>query len=348
MTNPGSTKRLRVLILFDTDDEPPANQDYSRQLAAEEPPQVEFEVARTLMERGHEVRLLGFKRELFPLVEGLRAAPFDVVFNLVERYRDLSALDFTVAGLLEMFGAPYTGAAPAGLILARDKAQAKMVLSHYGVKTPRFVVVRRGDPCPKQIDLPFPVIVKPLDEDASVGIAHASVVKDPEALKERVAFVHQRTRTSAIVEEFIAGREVYVGVVGNDPPQALPPIEMIFHPAADETQRIATFKTKWSMKYRESRGIENRLAENLPEDVRARLADVAIRAYQATGLRDYGRIDVRLTPAGDIYVVEANPNPYLSDGEDFAWAAEEGGHPYPDLLERIVQMALARAERGGA
>jgi D-alanine-D-alanine ligase len=341
------TKR-RVLVLFDTDGEPPADQDYSRQVA-EGTEEVEFEVAKALRDRGHDVRLLGFKKEIQPLLAGLTSEPFDVVFNLVERFRDLSALDFTVAGMLEMLGAPYTGAAPAGLILARDKALTKMILSHEGVKTPRFVVVPRSERCPRSIGLPFPIIVKPIDEDASVGIAHASVVRDEEALVERVTFVHDRLRTGAIAEEFIAGRELYVGVLGNEKPKALPPIEMVWKADTHESQRIATFKTKWSMKYRESRGIENQLAEDLSDEVRARLADTAVRAFRATSLRDYGRIDVRLTKEGEIYVVEANPNPYLSDGEDYAWAAEEAGHPYPELLEHIMDLALARQQgpRGG-
>jgi D-alanine-D-alanine ligase len=334
-------KKVRVLVLFDTDTDPPANQDYTRHLATEVD-EVEFEVARELMARGHEVRLLGFKNDLDQLIAGVRAQPFDVVFNLTERFRGLSALDFTVAGLLEMLGLPYTGAGPTGLMTARHKALMKMVLNHHGVRTPRFVEIGQGEPCRRPADLAFPLIVKPVDEDASVGIAHASVVRDDEAMAERVAFVHDKVKTAAIVEEFIAGREIYVGVVGNDEPKAMPPIEMVFQEGVAEEQRIATFKVKWSTKYRESRGISNRIADDLPKDVLKRLSEMAIQSYRAANLRDYARVDVRLTHDGQIYVLEANPNPYLSDGEDMAWAAEEGGYPYPDLLEAILEMALAR------
>jgi D-alanine-D-alanine ligase len=331
----------RVLVLFDTDNDPPANQDFSRHLAGSVD-EVEFEVARVLQSRGYPVRLLGFRGDVAQLLAGLRGEPFDIVFNLTERFRDLSSLDYTVAGMLEMLGVTYTGAGPTGLILARHKALTKMVLAHHDVTTPRFIEIDVGTPCRRPSDLRFPLIVKPVDEDASVGIARASVVRDDQALSERVSFVHERLKTAAIVEEFIAGREIYVGVVGNDPPQALPPIEMVFDAQVPDEQRIATFKVKWSTKYRESRGIKNRIASDLPPEVLTRLSSVAVASYKAAGLRDYGRVDVRLAHDHEIYVVEANPNPYLSDGEDMAWAAEEGGHPYADLLEGIVNMALKR------
>lgn len=336
-------KKARILVLFDTDGDPPANQDYKKQLESAD--EAEYDVARALIGLGHDVRLLGFRSDLDQLVDGLRAEPVDLVFNLTERFRNLSALDYGVVGILEMLNLPYTGAAAEGLILARDKALTKMVLAYHGLRIPHFMVCERGAPVQRPSDIRFPLIVKPLDEDASVGIAKASVVRDDAALAERVAFIHARINTDAIVEEFIAGREVYVGVMGNGPPRALPPIEMVFGEKTDEQARIATFKVKWSEKHREQRGIENRIATDLGKDLTERLADVAVRAYKAAGLRDYGRIDVRLAHDDEIYIVEANPNPYLADGEDLAWAAEEGGHPYPQFIEKIAEMALGRARR---
>lgn len=332
--------KSRVLVLFDTDADPPATQDYTRQLATGN--EVEFEVAKVLIDRGYDVRLLGFRNDLEQLLAGLRAAPFDVCFNLVERFRNQSSLDYAVAALLEMMGVPYTGAGAMGLMLARNKAVTKMVLNHHGVRTPRFIEIELGAVCKRPSDLRFPLIVKPVNEDASVGIARASVVRDDRALSERVAFVHERLKTAAIVEEFIAGREIYVGVVGNDPPKAMPPIEMVFDESVQDDHRIATFKVKWSTKHRESLGISNRIASDLPPELLARLSEVAIASYRAAGLRDYGRVDVRVAHDHEIYVVEANPNPYLSDGEDMSWAAEEGGYPYPELLEAIVEMAMKR------
>jgi D-alanine-D-alanine ligase len=336
-------KKARILVLFDTDGEPPANQDYKKQLESAD--EAEFDVARALVSQGHDVRLLGFKSDLDQLVVGLRAEPLDLVFNLTERFRNLSALDYGVVGILEMLNMPYTGAAAEGLILARDKALTKMVLAYHGLRIPHFMVCERGAPVQRPSDIRFPLIVKPLDEDASVGIAQSSVVRDDQALAERVQFIHDRIATDAIVEEFIAGREIYVGVIDNGQPRALPPIEMVFGEKMDEQARIATFKVKWSSKHRESRGIENRIATDLGKELTDRLSDVAVRAYKAAGLRDYGRIDVRLAHDGEIYIVEANPNPYLADGEDLAWAAEEGGHPYPQFIEKIAEMALSRPKR---
>lgn len=334
-------KKLRVLILFDTDGEPPASQDYKKEVESSD--EAEFDVARALLQKGHQVRLFGFRDNLDQLTAGLRAEPADVVFNLSERFRGQSALDYTVGAVLDMLNMPFTGASSEGLILARDKALTKKVLAYDGIRIPHFMVCRHGAKVQRPSDLRFPLIVKPLDEDASVGIAQASVVRDDDALKERVAFIHEKFDTDAIVEEFIAGRELYIGVMGNDPPVPLPPIEMVFSNDSTVESRIATFKAKWSVKYREGRGIQNEIAKNLSDEVRQRLAEVAVRAYQAAGLRDYGRIDVRLAHDDAIYVVEANPNPYLADGEDLAWAAEEGGHLYPDFIEKIAEMALARA-----
>jgi D-alanine-D-alanine ligase len=335
-------KKTRVLVLFDTDAEPPVQQDYKKQLESDD--EAEYDVARALISKGHQVRMLGFRDGLDQLAAGLRAEPFDVVFNLAERFRGESALDYTVAALLEMLDMPYTGASSEGLMLARDKALTKKVLAYQGIRIPHFMVCPHDSEVQRPSDLRFPLIVKPLDEDASVGISQASVVRDDNALTERVSFIYERFQTDAIVEEFIAGRELYIGVMGNSKPVSLPPIEMVFGNEPNVESRIATFKAKWSVKYRESRGIQNMIAKDLSKDLRARLAEVAVRTYQAAGLRDYGRIDVRLAHDDEIYVVEANPNPYLADGEDLAWAAEEGGHLYPDFIEKIIEWAVARGK----
>jgi D-alanine-D-alanine ligase len=337
--------KTRLLVLFDTDGEPPASQDYRKQIESTD--EAEFDIARALIAKGHQVRMFGFRDNLDQLIAGLRAEPADVIFNLAERFRGQSALDYTVTAVLDMLDLPYTGASSEGLMLARDKALTKKVFAYQGIRIPHFMVCHRGSSVQRPSDLRFPLIVKPLDEDASVGIAQASVVRDDDALKERVTFIHERIKTDAIVEEFIAGRELYIGVMGNDPPVALPPIEMVFGNDSTVESRIATFKAKWSVRYREGRGIQNMIAENLSDEVRQRLAEVALRAYEAAGLRDYGRIDVRLAHDDAIYVVEANPNPYLAEGEDLAWAAEEGGHLYPEFIEKIAEMAIKRGTPRG-
>jgi len=266
----GVKKPYRVLVLFDTDGEPPASQDYKKQIESTD--EAEFDVARALIGKGHQVRMFGFRDNLEQLITGLRAEPFDVVFNLSERFRGESALDYTVAAVLEMLGIPYTGASSEGLMLARDKALTKKVFAYQGIRIPHFMVCPHRAQIQRPSDLRFPLIVKPLDEDASVGIAQSSVVRDDDALKERVTFIHQRIKTDAIVEEFIAGRELYIGVMGNDTPVSFPPIEMVFGAETTVESRIATFKAKWSVKYRESRGIQNMIAQDLSKEVRARLA----------------------------------------------------------------------------
>jgi len=338
-------KKARVVVLFDTDDAPPANQDFTKHIESVD--EAEFDVARALIARGHEVRCLGFRDDLDQLVAGLKAQPCDMVFNLSERFRGKSALDYTVVAILEMLGPSFTGATTEGLILARDKALTKKVLAYHGILIPHFMVCPIGQPIQRPSDLRFPLIVKPQDEDASVGIAQSSVVRDDDALNSRIQFIHEKIGTDAIVEEFIEGRELYVGVIGNDRPKALPPIEMVFKNEPNVEGRIATFKAKWSVKYRESRGIENMVAQDLSKSLIQRLSDVAVRTYRAAGLRDYGRIDVRLAHDEAIYVVEANPNPYLADGEDLAWAAEVAGYPYQDLIEKLVEMTVGRARKNG-
>jgi D-alanine-D-alanine ligase len=338
-------KKARVVVLFDTDDAPPANQDFTKHIESVD--EAEFDVARALIARGHEVRCLGFRDDLDQLVAGLKAQPCDMVFNLSERFRGKSALDYTVVAILEMLGIPFTGASTEGLILARDKALTKKVLAYHGILIPHFMVCPIGQPIQRPSDLRFPLIVKPQDEDASVGIAQSSVVRDDDALNSRIQFIHEKIETDAIVEEFIEGRELYVGVIGNERPKALPPIEMVFKNEPNVEGRIATYKAKWSLKYRESRGIENMVAQDLSKSLIQRLSDVAVRTYRAAGLRDYGRIDVRLAHDDAIYVVEANPNPYLADGEDLAWAAEVAGYPYQDLIEKLAEMTLGRARKNG-
>jgi D-alanine-D-alanine ligase len=338
-------KKARVVVLFDTDDAPPAGQDFTKHIESVD--EAEFDVARALIARGHDVRCLGFRDDINQLVAGLRAQPCDLVFNLAERFRGESALDYTVTSVLDMLGISFTGASSEGLMLARDKALTKKVLAYHGILIPHFMVCPIGQPIQRPSDLRFPLIVKPLDEDASVGIAQSSVVRDDEALNTRIGFIHDKIGTDAIVEEFIDGRELYVGVIGNERPKALPPIEMVFNNEPNVEGRIATFKAKWSVKYRASRGIENMVARDLSKSLIQRLSDVAVRTYKAAGLRDYGRIDVRLAHDDAIYVVEANPNPYLAEGEDLAWAAEEAGYPYHDLIEKVAEMAVGRNRRPG-
>ena len=327
---------LRVLILFDTDYPPPGDQNFTS-LARIHKSEVEFQVAAALRRCGHRVRLLGFRNDLGALLAGLVAEPSDVVFNLCERFGGNCSLDAAVTGMLEMLGLAYTGSPPAALWLARDKAKTKHVLAGCGVPVPRFFEVPTAQPM-AHCSLRYPVIVKPLEEDASVGISLKAIVNSFEAVAERVALVHRRYG-AAIVEEFIEGRELYVGVMG-DPPQALPAREMLFHGDTPARARIATFRAKWDWDYRKQHGIRNRRALKMPANVQQHLSDIAVRSFVALGLRDYARVDVRLSADGIPYVIEVNPNPYLAWGEDMSESAASVGLGYSQFLESLVHMAL--------
>lgn len=333
-------EKRRIVVLFDTDAEPSANQDYSKQIESSD--EAEFDVARALREKGHEAICLGFRNDPVTIIEQLRNIQPDLVFNLAEGYRGVPELDYTVAGVLDMLGLPYTGASATGLVLARDKALSKKVLAYHGIKIPHFAVYPRGKINGRPSDLRFPLIVKPLAQDASVGIAQSSVTKDDAALRDRVLFVHERLGNDAIVEELISGRELYCGVVGS-PPRALPIVEMIFDREVREDIKIATYKAKWSAKYRATHGIQNVIAKEIPPDVVEKAQQVAVRTYEVLKLRDYGRIDVRLAHDHEVYVIEANPNPFIAKDEDLPNAAASAGMGYADFIEEIAEGGLRRS-----
>ncbi len=334
--------RPRITILFDSNGPPPADQDWSRALVSDEEIP-ELEVGRALIARGFEPRLFGVYDDLRALLDDLTTHRPDLVFNLCESFRGITQLDLGVPTVLEMLAIPYTGAGPQGLVFGRDKAISKKILAFQGVRVPDFAICRQDQPFTRPSALRFPLIVKPLLEDASLGVSDASVVKDDAALQERVQYVHQRLRKDAIVEELIHGRELYVGVLGNTPLRALPIVEMTFGPDTKKPQ-IATYKVKWDAAHRERRGVLCRIAADLDPQVAQRVTDSALTAYRSLGLRDYGRVDVRLAHDNEVYVIEANPNPFLSDGEELAMAAEEAGISYPDLVETIVNFALERTK----
>jgi D-alanine-D-alanine ligase len=228
--------------------------------------------------------------------------------------------------------------------LARDKATSKKILAYHAIDVPRFAVYNLEDEVKPPADIDFPLIVKPTHEDASVGISQSSVVNDIESLRERVSFIHRTLRQPAIAEELIDGRELYAGILGNQRPKVLPIIEIAFDKIEDPEKKIATYSAKWDLEYRERWGIKNMFARRIADDALEEIHTVSKLAYQALGLRDYGRIDIRLTPDQRVYVLEANPNPYIAFGEDMANAAERAGLGYYEFIERIVQLATGRYE----
>ena len=308
---------------------------------------MEYDVIETLREGGHEVKVLGVHDDL----AGIRpAAGFfepHIVLNLMEAFAGVTTFDQNVVSYLELLRLRYTGCNPRGLILARDKALSKKLLAYHRIPVPDFTVVRYGrrPVLPKKMH--FPLIVKSLFFEASAGISQASVVENEEQLAKRVQFIHENLGTAAIVEQFIDGRELYVGVLGNERLDVFPVWEMSFAQMPDNRWRIATERVKWSTQYQKKHGIMTDAAK-LDAAAVDRIQRIAKRAYRALDLNGYARIDLRMDDEGRPYVLEANPNPNLAYGEDFAESAEAAGVSYEALLERIIALGLIwKPERTG-
>jgi D-alanine-D-alanine ligase len=333
------SKPLRVLAVMDEDLVPPPDVD---SLPAEERDayRTERDVLGALRALGHDVAPLGLQGDLTPLRDATKERPPDVVFNLLEEFRGETRYDYFVVSDLESARIPYTGCNPRGLILARDKALAKKVLHYHRIRTPDFAVFPKGRRPRRPRGLGFPLIVKSLVEEASLGIAQASIVEDDARLAERVAFVHEHVGTDALAESFIEGRELYVGVLGTRRLTVLPVWELQFAKMPADAPRIATHRAKWNRAYQRKWGIDSAAAQDLPDGVGRRIADVSRRAYRALGLSGYARIDFRMTPAGDLHLLEANPNPQIARDEDFAASAAAAGLPYEALVGRLLSVAL--------
>jgi D-alanine-D-alanine ligase len=338
-------KKLRILALVHAHLVPPADTTGIDVVEAEW--KMEYDVIETLEEMGHDVRVLGIDDDLMPIRRTAEVFEPHIVFNLLEAFANVPTFDQNVVSYLELLRLPYTGCNPRGLILARDKALSKKLLAYHRVRVPEFTVVRLGRKVRLSKRLRFPLIVKSLFFEASVGISQASVVENADQLARRVQFVHESLGTAAIVEQFIDGRELYVGVVGNERLAIFPVWEMSFAQMPDNRWRIATERVKWSTKYQKRHGIMTAAAA-LDAATIDRIQRVAKRTCRSLDLNGYARVDVRLDDEGHVYVLEANPNPNLAYGEDFAESAEVNGTSYERLLERI--MALGRRwepERAG-
>jgi D-alanine-D-alanine ligase len=297
---------------------------------------------------GHVVRCVSAGESVKPLVADLSREHPDLVFNLAESFAGKSALESSVAALLNLLDLRYTGSSPAGLILAGDKTLTKKVLSFHGIRTARFATVYRGAvDCAEEIN--FPLILKPPQEDASLGITGKSVVNDVKELLETMSSLQTEYQSPVLAEEFIDGREFYVGVLGNSNPRALPIIELDFSGFPNDRPRIASWEAKWGddgdEKGEEFAGTKSVFPADLDEDHTVRIQQVAIDAFNALRLRDYARVDLRVNDAGDIYVIEANPNCYLEKKSEFAVAARKDGIEYRPLINNIVELASARYSR---
>ncbi|MGQ0836704.1 MAG: D-alanine--D-alanine ligase family protein [Gammaproteobacteria bacterium] len=333
-------KTLRALVVVHSSLVPPETLEGYTEKQIEEW-RTEFDVASTLRKTGHEVRCLGVLDSLTELRGAIADWKPDVVFNLLEEFDGIVTYDQHVVAFLELLRQPYTGCNPRGLLLSRDKSLCKQLLAFHRIPTPQFTVFSRGAKFKVPRKLKFPLFVKSTVEDASLGIAQASVVEDATKLRERVEFVHEQVKSDALVEEFIEGRELYVGVMGNDRLTRLPVWEMVFGSMPGSLAAIATRKVKWDKRYQARYGITTRAAEDLPPTVIARLDKLSRRIYRALGLSGYARMDFRVSPDGSVYVLEANANPNLEAEEDFAESARASGVGYEELLARLIALGLS-------
>ena len=335
-------KKLRVLALMHPDLVPPPD---AASMSAEDrfPFKTEYDVCSTLQQLGHEVRALGVQDELHPIRHAVDEFKPDIAFNLLEEFQGSVLFDQNVVSLLELLRVPYTGCNPRGLIISREKALSKKLLVYHRIRVPAFHAFPMALKVKRPRQLAFPLIVKSLTEHSSLGISKASIVHDDAELAERVKFIHRRVKTDAIAEQFIEGREVYVGVLGNDRLTALPARELVIESEHSDAPVIATEKVKHDLEYQEKHGIDQIPAVDLLPAVESALPHLSKRIYRILGLSGYARIDYRINTEGQIWCLEANPNPEISMGEEFASAAKQAGITYPELLQRLLNLGLKGA-----
>lgn len=328
---------MRITILTYLDDPNEESKDYDP---------VVLDVGRALRRLGHTVGVLGAHSDVKRLVIGLRRRRPDLVFNMMEMFGDNLFADLAVTGLLDLMGLPHTGGGPGEFYLTQDKALSKKILAFHNILYPRFAVFSQAADFETGGNLRMPLFVKPLRADASIGIDSKSLVSDAVTLMKRVATIHDELKDSALAEEYIEGREFYVGVLGNQDPVALPPVELDFTGFPEGQPKVLDNKAKWDTESPEYRGTRSFVAD-LSDELRARLQRVSVEAYRALRVRDYGRVDLRLTNTGDIYVIEVNASCYLARDSEFAMAAKAAGIEFVDLVKRIVDLAIERYRKSG-
>ncbi|MDZ4405391.1 hypothetical protein [Prosthecobacter sp.] len=337
-------KKLKVLALFDAIAPTTLDQDLSEEFLTEDW-KTEVHVLNALRELGHTTEYLAIFDDLDLLQQKLQSFQPDVIFNLADQFKNNRAFDQNIVSFLEMNGVPFTGCGSTGLTLCKHKGISKKILSYHRIRTPAFVVIARGRRIARPAKLRFPILIKPLKEEASLGISQASFVSNDEQFKERVQFIHDKYANDVIAEEYIHGRELYVSLIGNLRLDEFPIRELVFKEVPPDEPKIATFKAKWDDEYRERWGLKNQFAEDLDPAVVRDIQQTCKRIYRLLTLDGYARMDLRLTEDNKVYFIEANPNPILASDEDFALSALKAGLSYPQLIERILRHAL-RAVRG--
>jgi D-alanine-D-alanine ligase len=331
-------KKLRIIVLVHEDLVPPETLDG---LSEKEKIEVktEFDVITTLKKMGHEVFPIGLYNQLNVIGNALLEHKPHIAFNLLEEFHGYPLYDQHVVSYLELMKQAYTGCNPRGMTLAHDKALTKMILAYHRIPVPNFAVFPMNRKIKRPKRLTFPLLVKSISEEGSVGIAQASIVYDDEKLKQRVEFIHRQNKTAAIVEQYIKGREIYVGLIGNTNIQTYTPWELVMEKLPEGSENIATLKVKWDPAYQERVGVKTQASELTPEQHKF-IERLSKRIYRYLFLSGYARLDYRLTEDGQFYLLEANPNPQIACNEDFADSAAHSGVPYDQLLQKIISVGL--------
>jgi D-alanine-D-alanine ligase len=334
--------KLKITVLYDSSAEeevylePEKKKPRKKQRKKREKHDRE-EIFEALEKLGHEPSYLVLDGEDKTLAT-LARHEADLFFNLVESYDGDDTMEMHVAAYLDLLGRPYTGAGPQGLYLAQDKGVAKKLFQFYGIRTPYFATCYQGKLDHSQ-DISFPLIIKPVSEDGSLGIDSGAVVNSVKELMERIHYVQEEFNSPALIEEYIEGREIYAGVLGNQNPEVLPLVELDLSRLPEGMPKVAGMEVKWEKDSEAYKVTKSAPAENLEEETQELLSSTALTAYRILKLRDYGRIDMRLTDKGEVYVIEANPNPWLSSNSEFFMAAKKSGRSYVDMIEQIIQLA---------
>ena len=302
---------------------------------------MEYDIIGALERLNHQVQIISVYDNLAPIRESIQEYQPHIVFNLVHEFHGIAVYDHNIAGYLELLKQPYTGCNPRGLMISRDKVLAKKLMHYHRIATPRFVVMPRDKKFRAPQRLQYPLLVKSTVEEASLAISQASVVSSVEKLKERVEFIHEQVGSNALVEEYIDGRELYIGVIGNNRLEALPAIEISFADLSETAYPIATRKVKWDEAYRQKYNIDSAVAKNLPESTVKQIQTIAKKIYRTLFLTGYARMDCRLRADGKLFCLEANANADLSLHDEFALSAEQAGYNYEQLVQKILTLGLS-------
>ncbi len=332
-------KKLKVLVLFDGDRPTKIDEDLSKEMKHKDW-KTESDVMTALGTLGHTAEHLAIFDDVDLVRQKLESFAPDVLFNLVEQFKNNPGFDQNIVSLLEMQDLPFTGCGSTGLTLCKHKGISKKILHYHGIHVPNFVVIPRGQRIARPKQLQFPILVKPVKEEASYGISRSSFVENDDQFKERVAFIHEKLDSDVIAEEYIEGRELYVSLMGNVRLTVFPIRELIFRDVPPNEPKVATFKAKWDEEYRKRWGLENQFADRLDPALIAEITETCKRIYRLLTINGYARIDLRLNATNELYFIEANPNPHLAEDEDFAQSAAKAGLVYPELIDRLVRLGL--------